>query len=103
MPCWSRKNEAKISDDVEANKQYPSKETENRFEDLEKKFDEKFDAMERKLIVYVYTIIEDKQSFEAYEKKIDILEKKMDAMENKMMEKLEGLSLVKEKLDGGKQ
>ena len=95
--CKYEKNKVKISKDPEA-KKIQSKEYENTIEDLKKKFD----AMEKRLIVHDYTITEDNQNFETYEKKLDILRKKMDAMDNKMDNKMdaveEKLNLVMEKL-----
>ena len=86
MPCQSQKNKAKISDNEESKKSQ-SEVNENRTEDLERKVNnitEKFGAMERKLILYDYTIIEDNQNFEAYEKEMDIVKKRLDAMNKKM-------------------
>ena len=60
---------------------------ENTIEDLKKKVDEntqKFNAMERRIIVQDYTMIEDNQNFEAVEKELYILKKNMDAVDKKM-------------------
>ena len=89
---WKYKeNKVKISKDLEA-KKIQSKEYENTIEDLKKKFD----AMEKRLIVHDYTITEDNQNFETYEKDLDMMRKKMDGMEGK-------LNLVMEKLMAEKE
>ena len=87
LSCKSKEHEVKISQKVEAK---PSKEYENTIEDLKKRFD----AMEKKMIVHDYTMIEDNQHFEDYEKALDTLTKKMDrmdAMNSKIMEVMEKL------------
>ena len=96
LPCKSKENKVKRPKDVEANQ---SKEDENTIVDLKNRFE----AMEKKIIIHDYTMIED-QSFEAYKKEVDTLKdgmqdlnKRIDAIDslmnkmatkvNKMMEK----------------
>ena len=66
MPCQSKENKVKISKDEEA-KKIKFKECEKEMNDLQKKVDyntQKFDAMEKRIIVHDYTLIEDNQNFE---------------------------------------
>ena len=95
MVFKSKGKKVKESKDVEAQK-FPSKEYENEIQYLRKKLDEnaemlyynnkKFDALEKRLIVLDYAMIEDNPDFEAYKKELDILKNKVDAMDTKMME-----------------
>ena len=80
--CRFKENKVKISDNVKAK---PS--NENTIEDLKKKVDEntqKFNAMERRMIVHDYTMIEDNETFDAFKKESDILKKNMDEVDKKM-------------------
>ena len=66
FPCQSKENKVKISKDEEA-KKIKFKECEKEMNDLQKKVDyntQKFDAMEKRIIVHDYTLIEDNQNFE---------------------------------------
>ena len=85
LPCKSKENKVKRSRDMEANQ---SKEDENTIVDLKKRFD----AMEKKMIIHDYTMIED-QSFEAYKKEVDTLKEKIDGMQdlNKRIDAIDGL------------
>ena len=76
LPCKSKENKVKRSRDMEANQ---SKEDENTIVDLKKRFD----AMEKKMIIHDYTMIED-QSFEAYKKEVDTLKEKIDGMHQRI-------------------
>ena len=69
----------KESKNVEAQK-CQSKEHENEIQDLKKKLDDdakKFDALEKRLIVQDYAMIEDNPDFEAYKKKVDAIYEKL--------------------------
>ena len=97
IPCKSKVKE------VEA-KKCPCKENEKTIEDMKKKFE----ALERRLIVHDYTLMEDNQNFEAYKTKLlEIVGKKMhtidNKMDNKMKEVMEQLVEIKEKLMKGKE
>ena len=94
MSCMSKENKVETSQEVEAK---PTKEYEDTIEDLKKRFD----AMEKKIIVQDYTMIEDNQHFEFHEKELDTLKKKierMDARNSKMMEVMEKFIGEKEKV-----
>ena len=86
IPCKSKVK------DVEA-KKCPCKENEKTIEDMKKKFE----ALERRLIVHDYTLIEETQNFEAFKNTMD------NKMDNKMKEVMEQLVEIKEKLMKGKE
>ena len=81
MTFTSKGKKVTESKDVEIQKSQ-AKEYENEIQDLKKKLDDnakKFDALEKRLIVQDYAMIEDSPDFEAFKKKVD-------AMDTKMME-----------------
>ena len=109
MTLTSMGKKVQEPNDVEAQK-CQSKEYENEIQDLKKKLDDdnakKFDALEKRLIVHDYAMIEDNPDFETYKKELDILKNKVvavDAMNIKMMEILEKLMVDMKKLMGGKE
>ena len=100
MPCQSKENKVKISKEEEAKKSQ-FKECETKIKVLEKKVDyntQKFNDMEKRMIVHDYTLIEDNQNVEDYRKVLDLLKIKSLAMDN-LTKKVDVIDNLTKKVD----